>query len=1105
MRKNFKSRRKIILSFSKILFLTFSLLFGIQNGTLAQTGEITVSGTVKDTKGETLIGAAVRIKNTTKGLMTNFDGKFTLKVPSKKTVLVITYAGMKPQEITVGNKRVFNITLREDSKMLNEVVVTAMGIKRKAKSLTYATQKMDNKDLMRVQDANFINSLQGKAAGLSIKPNAGGAGGASKIVLRGNKSVLGNNTPLIVVDGIPMSNPVKNQVGIESGGSMGYGMTTEGSDALSSINPDDIQSINILKGANAAALYGSAASNGVLMITTKKGREGKLSVSYSTNATMETPLLLPEFQNTYGGYVNVASGKMTPNSWGKKMVNQTPAELSVPGLHLIKKGRNNIRDFFQIGTTFNNSVSVSGGTEKMKSYFSYGNTTANGMIENNTFNRHALSFRQNYLLFKKILSLDLSFNYVNQRTKNRPGGGSNQNPIYHLYVAPRNADMEYYKNNYVIENGTWNSNKRTGTRYVELKDPVTGEKTGNYRPIDIPVIFTGPKQNWLFSSAPYNNPYWITNMIDRKELSQRVYGYISANVKITDDLSIQGRYSIDKSSSNKTDEISATTQFPSKMLDRGVYRQWITNSNEFYLDGMINYNKDVKDFSININTGATAHKVTSEGQGLSEDATVYDYSQKSVTDVINSFDPRAGSGSSRSFWKSVDWDQGLFITGQLSYKDALFLESSYRRDWYRAFTQFKNRDVPDNYGYFSVGANGLVQEFIDLPEFISSLKIRSSYSEVGNSIPNILYAASSVNRVTGSVNPSPYANFENPIPEKMKSFEIGYDISFFKNSLNWDLTFYNGTMHNNYLSIGSGAGKIKPVNTGVIRNRGIETTLSYATKITKDIFWRTGFNFSFNDNKILQTYKEDGKEYPIVQVVGQGGKFQLKYKEGGKYGDLYATGFQKDENGKLELTADGKPQRDFEHPYQKYVGNMNAKYHIGWNNNFKYKNFNLYFLIDGKLGGKVVSFTEANLDALGLSKRTGDARLEAEEKGLTLPADVETPQAGEALAMTLPDGQIVPIQNYYEGIGNEISSDDYVYDATNFRIREVSLGYTFKNVFGPSKNLSLSFIGRNLLFLYKKAPIDPDTSLSTQNGFSGFDFFNMPSTRSFGVAATLKF
>ncbi len=1102
MKKNFKTRGRITFSFSKILLLTFSLLFGIQNSTFAQSGAITISGTVKDVKGEALIGAAVRIKNTTKGLMTNFDGKFTLKVPSKKTVLLITYAGMKSQEITVGNKRVFNIILEEDSKLLNEVVVTAMGIKRKAKSLTYATQKMDNKDLMRVQDANFINSLQGKAAGLSIKPNAGGAGGASKIVLRGNKSVLGNNTPLIVVDGIPMSNPVKNQVGIGGGGSMGYGMTTEGSDALSSINPDDIQSVNILKGANAAALYGSAASNGVLMITTKKGRAGKLSINYSTNATMETPLLLPEFQNTYGGNVNVATGMMEADSWGKKMSKQTAAELGIDRLHLRTKGRNDAEDFFQIGTTFNNSVSVSGGTEKIKSYFSYGNTTANGMIENNTFNRHALSFRQNYLLFNKILSLDLSFNYVNQRTKNRPGGGSNQNPIYHLYVAPRNADMEYYKNNYMIKNGKWTSNKQSGNRFVEIKD-ASGSVIYKYE--DIPVEFTGPKQDWVFSSAPHNNPYWITNMIDRKELSHRLYGYISANVKITEDLSIQGRYSIDKNSSDKTDEISATTQFPSKMVDRGVYRQWLTKSDEFYLDGMINYNKEVKDFSINVNTGATAHKITSNGQGMSENATVYDYSLLSVTKVVNSFDPRAGSGSTRSFWKSIDWDQGLFITGQLSYKDALFLESSYRRDWYRAFTQFKNRDVPDNYGYFSVGANGLIHEFFDLPEFISSLKVRTSYSEVGNSIPNVLYTASSVNRVTGSVNPSPYANFENPIPEKMKSFEIGYDISFFNNSLNWDLTFYNGTMHNNYLNIGSGAGLIKPVNTGVIRNRGIETTLNYATHITRNLIWKTGFNFSFNDNTILQTYKEDGLEYPIGQGVGQGGKFQLRYKEGGRYGDLYATDFQRDADGKLKLGIDGKPHPDYNHPYEKYVGNMNAKYRIGWNNNFNFKNFNLYFLIDGKLGGKVVSFTEASLDALGLSKRTGDARLEAEKSGLTVEADVETPQLGNAPAMTLPDGQVVSIQSYYETIGNEVSSDHYVYDATNFRVREVSLGYTFKNVFGPSKNLSLSLIGRNLLFLYKKAPIDPDTSLSTQNGFSGFDFFNMPSTRSFGIAATLKF
>ncbi len=1080
------------LSKKSFLLAFFTLAFTIS--AMAQSG-IKISGVVTDSQNEPLIGASVKVKGTTIGQITNIDGEFTFEVPSQTSVLQITYVGMIPQEIPVGTTTVFNIVMEDDSQQLEEVVVTAMGIERKAKSLTYATQKLDNAELMRVQDPNFINSLQGKAAGMSITPNVGGAGGSSKILLRGNKSILGNNTPLIVVDGIPMSNSVSGQYGVGGGETMGYAFATEGSDALGSINPDDIEDINILKGANAAALYGSAASNGVLMITTKRGKEGKLTVKVSSNATFEQPLLLPQFQNVYGGNVNLATGQLATNSWGKRMDQFTQEELNVGDFKLRTEGRNDAEDFFRTGATYNNSVSISSGSKNVLTYFSYGNTTSHGMVENNKYGRHTFNFRQNYSFINDRLKVDLAMNYVNQNTKNRPGGGTTLNPLYHLYLTPRNADMQYYKENYMIEEGTWMTNPGSVRRLEEAED---GTLKWNYDPVEL----KGPMQNWLYIAADQNNPYWLIHENNRTNLEDRAYGYISSSFQILKSLRAQARFSMDRSRTKYTDSRMATTQYPTAMMDRGIYSEGSSSSHEFYLDGMLSYDDTFGDFSVSATGGATAHRVQGESRSIFEIASPYDYSMLRVPTMVNEFEFITGSGGSRSYSKFSDWDKGLFITGQLGWKELIYLEGSYRHDWYRAFTQFRARKLPDNYGYFSFGANALIHGLVDLPDFITHLKLRTSYSEVGNSIPNILYSRQSVNRTTGAVVASNFARFEDPKPEKSKSFEAGFDISFFRNSLNWELTYYNASMNHNYLTVGSGSGLTKAVNSGIIRNQGIETTLSYSWEIFNGFIWKTGANFAYNDNIIEDTYTENGKAYPISQNIGFGGKFQIKYIKGGKYGDLYATDFARNEDGSIRLLSNGKPLLSSD-KFGTYVGNMNSPYTLGWNNSFSYKNFNLYFLIDGRIGGKTVSFTEAYLDRLGLSQRTADARLAAEADPTLVFVDKEFNT--ELPGMRLDDGRIVPIQQWYEGIGGDINATQYVYDATNFRMREVSFGYTFNNVFGVAQNLSLSLVARNLFFVYNKAPVDPDSSLSTQNSLGNFDIFNMPAARSIGFSASITF
>ena len=1050
-----------------------------------QQKQRTIKGTVSDEYGEPLIGVSVLVQGTTTGTITDIDGNYTLEILNDEAVLEFSYIGYQKISLRVAGASSFNIIMKEDAQQLNEVVVTAMGIERKEKSLTYATQQVKGDELMKVQDANFVNALSGKASGVTITPSAGGAGGASKILLRGNKSILGNNSPLIVIDGVPMTNNVNGQTGFDGGSNLTYSSTSEGSDPLSLVNPDDIESLNILKGANAAALYGSAAANGVLMITTKKGKEGRISINVSSSATFDRPLLTPKIQNVYGATVDPTAETLSVDSWGKKLSDLTADELNYSGAKLRNTASNDdVNDFFRTGATFNNSISVSGGTETVRTYFSYANSYSDGMMRNNNYKRNTLSFRQSYSLFNKKLNVDLSLNYVQAKTKNRPGGGTVMNPLYDLYRMPRNVDLNYYKENYYIENGKWTSNEQS---YFDSKN--NKWTTGT-------VELTGPKQEWAYWQNGMNNPYWMVNTRNSISEEERAYGYISANYQIIDGLKIQGRLSLDRTKMKGTSERMATTWNISAMEDYGMYGQDLNWINEVYVDALLSYDKQIKDFSISATTGWTGHTLKGETQKLWAKATTANWKHDTMPTLINFFEPSVSQGnvSERSYTLSSNWDKGLLFTGQIGWQEKVYLEGSYRRDWYRAFKQYSYRGTPTNYGYFSVGANALLHQIVTLPEVITNLKVRASYSEVGNSIPNVLYNARNTDPLTGAAVPSSYSYFNNPIPEKTKSFEAGFDISLFGSALNWDMTYYNSAMHNSYLTISDLGGLKKPVNAGVIRNQGIETTLSYNLAFAKDWMWRTSVNFSYNYNKIEKTYtKEDGTSAKLEQSIA-GGKIMVRYDEGGSYGDLYAQDFKRNEDGSIKL-VNGAPQLDTQN--YVYLGNMNSKFNLGWSNTINYKDFSLYFLINGRIGGKVISLTEGMLDAVGNSQRTADARLAAEANNLYTAT-------GEP-AMYMSDGQLVSIEKYYRQVGGNTYGTQYVYNATNFRLGELSLGYTFRNLFGASKHLSLSLVARNLCFLYKDAPVDPDLALSTQNGLGAFDVFNMPSARSFGISLKANF
>ena len=990
---------------SLILFVT--LLLGTFTTALwAQVKQIT--GTVIEQEiDQSLIGVNIVIKGTSTGTITDLDGNYKLNA-SPTDVLIFSYIGMVTKEELVGNRSVINVNLLSDSQLIDEVVVTAMGIERKSKSLTYATQNMGGKELTRAKESNMINSLQGKTSGLVITPNSSGAGGSSKILLRGNKSAQGNNQPLIVVDGVPMSNPATSQQDGEYSG-------RDGGDALSNINPDDVASINVLKGASAAALYGSMAANGVIMITTKKGREGAIRIDFSSNITMETVLTRPDLQSEYGAIVS--GDQLGYKSWGEKLTSKS-------------SGADRFDEFFRTGSNFINSISLNGGTELAQTYLSYANTTANGIMPTNTFQRHNMTARQTLNLFDSKLTVDASFNYITQRGNNRPHGGTYFNPLTGLYTFPANGDFNNYKNNF------------------EQFDPARNLNAQNwYVPLD---DFT-------------QNPYWILNRNKSQERRNRIMASASVKYKITDNLNVQGRLSLDDTNDYYNMKMYATS---SQVLvpANGRFKEETFNAKQFYGDFLITYNKTFEEkWELSTTAGTSFTDFNSHKSILDTD--------KNGLVIPNYFVGSNSLGNGMQYAASPRKRlNSVFATAQIGYKEMIYADITGRNDWSStlAFT--------DNGSYFypSFGLTAIVNEMVEMPDYIDLFKLRGSYSIVGNDMP--AYITHPLDKFNvGSLELNTKAPFTEMKPEKIHSMEFGFDLSMFQNKLQFDFTYYKSNSRNQYFEINapvsSGFEKLF-INTGNIQNQGIESTISYGQDIAKDWSWKTDFNISYNDNEI----KELDPRLGNYVTIGEGAGFRFILREGGSYGDIYTRKLERDENGVIKLNDNGSPVVGSEH---EFVGNVNANWQLGWGNTLNYKEFNLYFLFDGKIGGKTVGMTQSYLDNFGVTQATADARNNG--------------------GVDIGNGTLVDAQQYYEAVaGKDNAGAEYVYNATNFRLRELSLGYTFRNLFGATKNLNLSLVGRNLFFVYKDSPHDPDMSISTGNGWQGIDIFGQPATRNFG-------
>ena len=990
-------------------------------------GGSTLEGLIKDDSGP-LLGATVIVKNTTRGTTTDMDGKFRLEGLQPGDVLQVTYVGYDPYEVTYTGQTTLDILMTTTANQLNAVVVTAMGIERQSKTLSYAAETVGGDDVADIKSVNMINALQGKAAGLQITPNSTGAGGSSKILFRGNKSINGSNQPLVVVDGVPlMMNITSDQV------DSNWGAQRDGGDAMSTINPDDIASISLLKGASAAALYGAVAANGAIMITTKSAMAGRLAVNVSSNTTIDTPLSLPEFQNTYG-----ANGQY---SWGDKLASKAP---------------DYAEKFFRTGWTTNNSISINGGAEDLRAYFSYGNVTSGGITPENDYSQHTLNAKVGFDLFNDHIKVDFNAKYVNQHISNQPAGGFVFNPLVGTYTFPRGGDWNGYKSNFETYNGELNANV----------------------------------QNWVTTTDETNsNPYWLLNR-ERPVVERNRYEFGgSIKYQIIDGLSLTGRMRYERA-----DEHYVRNHYASSYGNKYTYGKMDDNryfSEQLYADLLAQYNHTWDDFSLNATLGTSMMQTRSNNVSLLYEQSKFVAPGNGGAYYPNIFNPSNFYKNGTTMGLERKRLNSVFGAVTFGFKEALFLDVTARNDWSSALA------YTDGYSFFypSVGASLLLNRFVDMGRNIDLFKFRGSYSIVGNDVPVYKTNPRYTYGDQGAINPPKSVPFRTLKPEKTHSFEVGFDGEFFQHRLHVNATYYKTNTKNQYFEVTlpwESGYKSQFVNAGNVQNQGFELTAGWFQDFGNEFTWSTDLNLSYNDNKIIELFDgiQDG-----VTVSNLGGAKVILY-EGGQYGDLYVRTLKRDESGKLVTeTPEGA---DYQIPVNggeqnsdlKYMGNMNSKWNMGWNNTFRYKDLTLSMLIDFRIGGKVVSMTEATLDGYGVSERTGRAR----DRGYVMREGIKFSN----------------VKAYYDVAGatsfNSVYNvEDYVYDATNVRMREISLGYTFRNLFGQSKNLTLAFIARNLFFFYKDAPMDPDVSMGTGNGLQGFDVFNLPTTRSFGLNVKLNF
>lgn len=977
-----------------------------------------ISGVISDNGGEPLIGVTVVEKGTNNGTVTDFDGNYIITTQTAHPVLVFSYVGYQSKEVSVTDNKL-NVTLDDSAQELGEVVVTALGIKRSEKALSYNVQKVGNEAITTVKSANFMNSLSGKVAGVNINASSAGMGGATRVVMRGPKSISQSNQALYVIDGIPVTGRSQGEL---KGDAMMYA-NQPGSEGIADINPEDIESISVLSGPAAAALYGSAAAQGGIMITTKKGKEGKVSVQISNSTQFAKPFVMPEFQHSY---INRPGEVKT---WGDK------AESAF--------GAYDPKNFFNTGTNIQNNVSLTAGTDKNQTYLSVGTTNAKGIIPNNTYDRYNFAFRNTTSFLNDRMHFDFSFNYILERDKNLTAQGQWFNPLTSLYLFPRGESFD-------------------AIRMFEVYDPV--------RKIYV--------QNWNYGDAlKMQNPYWVAHRMNRTNKRSRYMVSGSLKYDILDWMNVTGRLRWDDAYTLQEDKRFASTLKLFAPSDYGFYGYDKINDQTLYGDLMLNINRTLGDFSISSNLGASMSRLSYHVSGF----------QGGLKAPSNVFTPNAidyGNATNDNrpiFEQYKHYINSLFLSAEFGYKSMLYLTLTGRNDWDSAL----HGTAQSSFFYPSVGLSAIVTEMCKLPQVISYLKVRGSWASVGSAIePNLSSAwRYEYNPASGTYKTVTYKFPQKFYPERTDSWEAGVTARLFNNAFTVDLTFYQSNTRKQTLlrDVTSGAAGFNKeyIQTGNIRNRGLELSVGYA-QAWNQFTWNSTLTYSMNRNKIIELLENPNE---VVRQAGLSG-CGVVLKKGGTMGDIYTyTDFKRDAEGNIGLDANGNVmQTNLANP--QYRGSVLPKGNIGFSNDFSWKGFNLGFVITARLGGICMSQTQAILDEYGVSKASAVSR----DNG----------------GIAVNTGKI-PAEGYYAVVGgdNPIWSE-YIYSATNVRLQEAHIGYTFPKKWLLGKELSIGLTATNLFMIYKKAPFDPESTASTGTYYQGFDYFMQPSLRTMGFNIKLK-
>jgi TonB-linked SusC/RagA family outer membrane protein len=836
---------------------------------------------------------------------------------------------------------------------------------------------------------------------------------------------------LYVVDGVPLQSLTSAQ----PSGVFSYG--NDGGDGISNINPDDIESISVLKGASASALYGSSAANGVILITTKKGTAGKTTVTLGTNTTFDKATQVPKLQTEYGRGDAGVDNASSLNSFGAKEAGGSPN--SQPS------------DFFKTGVTTINSFALTTGTEKSQTYLSYANTHANGIEPGNTFEKNNITIRNTTKLLNDKLTLDLSASYIFQNAVDRATSGTYYNPLTSVYLFPRATDFNQYKN------------------YEQL-DPV--------RNIQVP--------NWIESyTAPSGdvteNPYWIQYRNPNTQGLNRLLASVSAKYDFTNWLNLQGRVKVDKADQTSDQKLFAgSTTLLSGLA--GSYAYTSSGSNQVYSDLLLNANKDLSsDFNINGTVGASIQDNQFSSLGFGGHLGNIDNYFNAGNLILTNGNPFKQTN------KNENQTQSLFASVDFGYKKFLYLDVTARNDWASALA------YTPSYSFFypSIGLSDVLSSMVKMPDWISYSKIRASYTEVGNAIPAFVSTPAQYTLSSGFLN----LNLTQPLaslkPELTHSFEVGMEWRFLNEHITFDATYYHTNSYNQLFNIAtstaSGGFSTQYINGGNVKNEGLEGSLGYRGNIAHGFSWNSNFTFSLNKNKVLALYT-DPVAGPQTQFVFPNtvNSYQIEARVGKPFGEIYLNDFVRDASGNVVIT-NGAPS--LLNDANKYVdaGNANPNFMLGWNNTFKLKHFDLAFTVDGRFGGKTIDMTQAYLDAYGVSEASAIAR---DNGGVSV------------------GGVKMDAQAYYNLVGGRSGAlTQYVYSATNIRLREASVGYTIPGSALNNKisSIRIALTGRNLFFFYLKAPYDPETTLTNDNTLQGLDLFGQPSYRSVGFNVSARF